>query len=653
MTTTNEGVAAVVASVAQEIRITEVEPFLLHVPVTGAHIADSMHRVTHWGVCGVVLHTDAGLRGYGYTGTHAHRECDQLITDCIARVYSPLLRGESIHDVQRLWQKLYRFPAKWVGRAGITQLALAAVDIAIWDLKAKACGLPLWRLLGGAKPDGIQAYNTDGGWLSLTKQQLVDNCRRNVEEEGFRGFKMKVGSPNTRHDVERVEAVRRAIGQDIRLMVDANGCYDLPTAIALGSHLEDLKSRGSRNRCGMTILAAMVAMVLTAISYGRMAALYPSAGSAYTYVGRGLHPYLGFVSGWAMLLDYIVCPLFCVIYGTLAITRALPMLPFPVGAALFAGGITYLNLRGIRSTARANQLVLGFMFAVLFVYIGLAIRFLLIHQGIAGLFSIKPFYNAATFKVHDIAGATSFAALTYLGFDSVTTLAEDVKNPRRSVMLATVSVCLFTGLFGGLLVYLGQLVWPNYSTYSNIETAFIEVSGRVGGIALFRAMALLIVVASAGAGMTTQVGASRLLYGMGRDNVIPGRFFAYLDPIRNSPSRNILLIGLLAYAGSLVMSYEVTAEILNFGAFLGFMGVNFAVIWEFWVRRSGTEHRAFATDVVVPGLGFVFCTIIWLGLGTPAKIAGGIWFVLGVFVLAWHTQGFREQLALPDPASYE
>jgi L-alanine-DL-glutamate epimerase-like enolase superfamily enzyme len=239
---TNEDIAAVVASAAKEIHITEVKPFLLHVPVTGTHIADSMHCVTHWGVCGVVLHTDVGLHGYGYTGTHAHRECDQLIVDCIAKVYSPLLCGESIHDVQRLWQKLYRFPpAQWVGRAGITQLALAAVDIAIWDLKAKACGLPLWRLLGGAKPDGILAYNTDGGWLSFTKQQLVDNCRRILEEEGFRGLKMKVGSPNTRHDVERVEAVRRAIGHEIRLMVDANGCYDLATAIELGRHLEDLE----------------------------------------------------------------------------------------------------------------------------------------------------------------------------------------------------------------------------------------------------------------------------------------------------------------------------------------------------------------------------------------------------------------------------
>ena len=216
-----------------------------------------------------------------------------------------------------------------------------------------------------------------------------------------------------------------------------------------------------------------VAMVLTAISYGRMAALYPSAGSAYTYVGRGLHPYLGFVSGWAMLLDYVVSPLFCVIYGSLALQRAIPALPYPVCAAMFAGGITYLNLRGIRSTARANQVLILFMFAVLLSYIVLAIRYLLAQHGVTGLFSIKPFYNPATFNVRDIAGATSFAALTYLGFDAVTTLAEDVKNPRRNVMLAAVGVCAFTGIFGGLLVYLAQLAWPDYNTFSNIETAFI------------------------------------------------------------------------------------------------------------------------------------------------------------------------------------
>ena len=422
-----------------------------------------------------------------------------------------------------------------------------------------------------------------------------------------------------------------------------------PSAPATVFGLAQLKSHG---HAVDTLLVAMVAMVLTAISYGRMAALYPSAGSAYTYVGRGLHPYLGFVAGWAMLLDYIVSPLFCVMFGTLSLMRSVPVLPYPVGAAMFAGGITYLNLRGIRSTVRTNQILLAFMFIVLLSYVVLAIRWL-VHQGAGGLFSIKPFYNAATFNVRDIGHATSFAALAYLGFDAVTTLAEDVKNPRKNVMLAAVGVCVFTGLLGTLLVYLAQLVWPDYNTFSNIETAFIEVTGRVGGIVLFRAMAILLLVAMIGAGLTTQVGAARLLFGMGRDNLIPRRFFAHLHPTRNTPNYNIWLIGILTYGGALVMSYEVTAEILNFGAFLGFMGVNLAVIWQFWVRRAQGYRREFFADVVLPAVGFLFCTAIWWGLAAPAKIAGGIWFVVGMFVLGVRTRAFRQELSLPDPATYE
>lgn len=419
-----------------------------------------------------------------------------------------------------------------------------------------------------------------------------------------------------------------------------------PSAPATVFGLAQVRSHG---HAVDTILLSMLAMILTAISYGRMAAVYPSAGSAFTYVGRGLNPYLGFVAGWAMLLDYIVSPLFCVMFGTLAIMRSLPGLPFPVGAAMFAGGITYLNLRGIRSTARANVILLGFMFIVLLSFTFLAIRFLVIKQGVSGLFSIKPFYDPATFKIGDIARATSFAALTFLGFDSVTTLAEDVKNPRRNVMLAAVGVCVFTGLFGGLLVFLGQLVQPDFNSYPDIETAFIGVTGRVGGTVLFQATSVMLLVAMVGAALATQVGAARLLFGMGRDYWIPHRFFAHLHRERNTPNYNIWLIGILAYLGALVMSYEVTAEILNFGAFLGFMGVNLAVIWQFWVRRTDGYGRSVLTDLVLPFGGFLFCTAIWLGLAMPAKIAGGIWFIVGMFVLVVRTRGFRNRIVIPRP----
>jgi len=397
-----------------------------------------------------------------------------------------------------------------------------------------------------------------------------------------------------------------------------------------------------------TILVAMVAMILTAFSYGRMAAIYPSAGSAYTYVGRGLNPHLGFLAGWAMLLDYLVIPMFCVIFGSLSAQRLAPGIPYPIFAVLFTCVITFLNLRGIRSVALANQILLAFMGGVFLLFVVLALRFLLLHEGWKGIFSLQPMYNPATFSVRAIAAGTSFAALNYLGFDSVTTLAEDVENPRRNVLRATVLVCLFTGVFSSLIIYLGQRVWPDYQTFSHIETAFMEVTRRVGGAPLFLAMAVVVVVAVLGSAMAAQAGASRLLFGFGRDNVLPRRLFGRLDPKRSSPTFNIWVIGILALVGSFLLNYEVAAEILNFGAFLGFMGVNVAVIRQYYIVGKPGHKKRLVTDAIVPGLGFLFCFGIWWGLQRPAKIAGGAWFVIGIVYDAIRTRGFRFKPVMLD-----
>src|SRR5881296_3076383 len=222
------------------------------------------------------------------------------------------------------------------------------------------------------------------------------------------------------------------------------------------------------------ILIALFAMLITAVSYGRMAALYPAAGSAYTYVGRGLNPHLGFLAGWAMILDYLLQPLINTVWISTALhARYVPQVPFIVWALLVVGIMTVLNLAGVRSSARANKLLLLVMSVVVVAFVVLATRFLYGSQGWGGLFSIQPFYDPKTFNSHRIWTATSFAALTYIGFDGVTTLAEDVENPKRNVLLATVLVCVFTGLFGGLLVYLAQMVWPDWHSFPNLETAFM------------------------------------------------------------------------------------------------------------------------------------------------------------------------------------
>jgi L-alanine-DL-glutamate epimerase-like enolase superfamily enzyme len=221
------------------MRIERIETFIMHVPVTGNGIADSTNQITHWGVPGVVLFADNGLKGYGYTGTHALLSGDQLITDFIANIYGPLLLGENATDVKALWKKLYHYPAaRWIGRAGVSQLALACIDVALWDLKAKAANLPLWKLLSTDPMPVVEAYNTECGWLNIPMEQLIEGCKK-VVDQGFKGIKVKVGHQNPEIDMRRIAAVREAVGSNVRLMIDVNGKWDVNTARKYAAQLNE------------------------------------------------------------------------------------------------------------------------------------------------------------------------------------------------------------------------------------------------------------------------------------------------------------------------------------------------------------------------------------------------------------------------------
>jgi len=396
-----------------------------------------------------------------------------------------------------------------------------------------------------------------------------------------------------------------------------------------------------------TILIAMIAMMLTAFSYGRMATIYPVAGSAYTYVGRELNPHLGFLTGWAMTLDYLVIPIINTIYGALTLARLFPAVPYVAWAAMIAALTTYLNLRGIRSTARSNIIMLVVMCAVIAAFIILAVHYLAHVQGLGALLSIRPFYDPGTTHFSSIATATSLAALTYIGFDGVTTLSEEVQDPKRNILRATVLVCFLTGMFSGIQVYLAQLVWPDYSTFPNIETAFMDVSRRVGGPALFNGMAFILVVASVGSGLSGQAGAARLLFGMGRDNALPRRIFAHIDSKHRVPTYNLWIVGLVAFLGAIFLNWERAAEVLNFGAFLAFMGVNLSALRHFY-RAAGKDIRQVSSNLLVPAFGFLFCLWIWWSLPRPAKIVGGFWFIGGALYNAVMTRGFRKQPVMID-----
>ncbi len=393
-----------------------------------------------------------------------------------------------------------------------------------------------------------------------------------------------------------------------------------------------------------TLLVAMVAMVLTAFSYGRMAALYPLAGSAYSYVGQGLNPHLGFLAGWAMLMDYLLVPVICIVYTAITLERLAPGVPYWIWCALITVLITGVNLWGIRATATANLLMMIAALVVILPFLGLAIHWLLARQGWHGLLSIQPFYNPQTFHWKTLAAGTAVAALTYGGFDGVSTLSEEVDNPRRNILLATVFVCLFTGIFGGLQIYLAQRIHPGFKDFANAETAFLDLTRVVGGPLLFHGMAIILIVSNLGSGLTAQAGISRLLYGMGRDGILPRPFFAYVSPRRAVPAYNILLIGAFAFAGCMLLNYERAAELINFGAFLAFMGVNASVVRSYYFRRSRQQRRVLP-DLLLPSLGFVFCFVIWLNLSHQAKIVGALWFAAGIVYDAIISRGFRNSPA--------
>jgi putrescine importer len=408
----------------------------------------------------------------------------------------------------------------------------------------------------------------------------------------------------------------------------------------------------------LIILIALFAMLITAVSYGRMAALYPTAGSAYTYVGKGLNPHLGFLAGWAMILDYLLQPLINTVWISTALhERAayfhIPQLPFIVWALIITGIMTVLNLGGVKASANANKILLAGMTVVVVFFVVLAIRFLYSGQGWAGLFSMQPIYDPKTFDSHKILTATSFAALTYIGFDGVTTLAEDVENPKRNILLAVVLTCVFAGIGSALEAYLGARVWPDWRSFPNLETAFMDICARAGGLILSWSMALVLIVAAFGSGLTGTLGAARLLFGMGRDNVLPKKFFGQLSPRTSTPTNNILLIGGLSFLGSVMLNYigsayEHAGELMNFGAFLAFAGVNFACFWQFSRRRQQGAPMHIVRDALLPLVGFIFCAGIWWNLNRIAWIVGGIWFLIGFLYVGYKTNWFRSAPVMID-----
>ena len=323
-----------------------------------------------------------------------------------------------------------------------------------------------------------------------------------------------------------------------------------------------------------------------------------------------------------------------------------PQLPYAAWAVGFDALFTLLNVRGIRASARTNQWMAAVLGLVIIAFFAAVIHNLLHAPDLTAGRFWHPFYDPATFSWGALSTGTSIAVLTYIGFDSISTLSEEARNPRRNILLATVLTCLVTGVLAATQVYAAQLVWPGYADFPDADTAFVYIAGKAGGPALFFVVNLALLLACVGSGAGSHLAAGRLLYGMGRDNAIPRGFFGALDPRTRIPRNNILLVGGLVLVGAFVVSYQLGAELLNFGAFIGFMGVNLSAFMRYFVR---SERKTFL-NLAPPLLGFLICFYIWLSLRTPAKCAGFAWLATGFLYGAYKTKWFAQtfEFAAPD-----
>jgi amino acid transporter len=383
----------------------------------------------------------------------------------------------------------------------------------------------------------------------------------------------------------------------------------------------------------LTYIVGLVAMLFTALSYRAMSRAFPVAGSVYTYAGRGIGESAGFAAGWAILLDYLLVPTLLYVTSAVALATVVPAVPqwvWVVGFVLFN---TVVNLAGIKITAWANRAFLLGEMVILAIFVVFAV--VAVAQGKGGAhWSFNPFFNSAEFSPGLIFGALSIAVLSFLGFDAISTMSEEVAGNTRLIGRATVlSLCMVAALFV-VQTYLAALLVPGKTQIADADSAgaFYSASELAAGHWLLVVTSVTVAVAAGVANsLVAQAATSRLLFSMARDHTLPG-FLAHISPHRKVPDRAVLLVAALSLFLGLVFvgQVEFLSTVVNFGALVAFLLLHVSVAVYHLMKRR--EHT-YGMHLVVPAIGFVIIGYVLYNLDIKAKIGGLIW--LGVGLVVW------------------
>jgi putrescine importer len=382
-------------------------------------------------------------------------------------------------------------------------------------------------------------------------------------------------------------------------------------------------------------VVTLAAMMFTALSYAFLVKVIPSAGSAYSFTQRIFGSHVGFVTGWTLMLDYILLPLINYLLIGLYLNAQFPSVPmwlFTLGSIAL---VTVLNVIGISVVRSANLVLVGMQAVFVVVFIVLTVSNISTGQSL-----IAPFFSS-DMSLGLILSGSAILCLSFLGFDAVSTMSEEAKDPKRTVPRAVLLTTLIGGILFIVVSWVAHLAFPNWQDFTDPDAAAVEIMNGLGGNTMAAFFLAAYIAGCIGSAMASQASVSRILFAMGRDGVIPRSVFGRISLRFRSPVGAILVVSAVSLL-ALVLDLGTVASVISFGALFAFSLVNLAAIKHFILdqrRRSGGEILKYG---LIPAIGFLLTVWLWFSLSASAFTVGSVWLLIGVVYLTVLTGGFRK-----------
>lgn len=385
----------------------------------------------------------------------------------------------------------------------------------------------------------------------------------------------------------------------------------------------------TEGRVPLAYLFALVAMLLTAFSYARFSRVSEKSGSAYTYTAESCGQSVGFFVGWCALLDYLLLPLINALLCGIYLEALIPSLPYWAWVVISAGLVTFVNCFRLNILANFSFLFVLAPVILMVVFVYLVIHGIATTQGYEHVLTLQPLFNGDSHILPLIAGA-SILCFSFLGFDAVTTLSHETKEPQKNIPRAVMLTTLIGGVIFFTAAWFIQLYFPNNTHFKNPDEALPEIVLYVGG-ALFQSVFLTAqIMNTVASGLASHASASRLMYIMGRDGIFPKKTFGQLNLKLGTPLFSTLFVGLVSLS-AIFLDLAQVVNLISFGALVAFTAVNFAVFMQFYVRKNqriGWKNKFLNVVMPLLSVGAILC--LWLNLEKTALIFGCSWFAIGL-----------------------